>query len=1088
MLIIWYFRASKAMRILKLFLPGLLLSCLTYGYGQAGDAVFIPNQGQWQGDFAFKMPLKQGAMFFENGGYSLVLHQAADNEHAREDDHPHQHGGEYSTLAIKMRWLGTLNAALQLNGEDGAGHYVNYLHGSDRSEWRSHIPVYHKLHYQNIYPGIHAQYYSQGDQVKYDLVIDPGANPEQISFAFEGLEDVYLNEGRLILYHSLGSLQEYIPQCYQIIEGTRKPVKCEYKLDKNRVGFKLGRYDKQLPLIIDPILVFSSYIGGPGTSWGFTATYGTEGEFYGGGVAFDQDYPTTTGVYQDSLAGRVDMAINKFSADGSSLLYSTYIGGDHHDIPHSLVVDDQGELYIAGNTGSDDFPMAAGAYQNTYTNGQSFSLPYSGFNFPNGSNLVLARLSPDGSQLLSSTYFGGSVAEGLNFYVNRNYGDYARSEIITLGNDRVAVSTSSLSPDLPLNRIGTMANDSSQNAIVMVFNKGLTNLVWGNYFGGTGRETGYSVRTDGSSVFLGGSTNSTDLPVTSNAHQDTSGGAYDGYIARFDAATGNLQAATYMGTAANEQNFIISVDRLGDVYAFGQCAQSFDISSGVYSIQGGRQFIRKYTPGLDNLIWSTQIGSGFNKSDLIPTSFMVDRCLNIYLSGWNGRSNIAAGSFINANTTYLPVTPDAFQDSTDGSDFYFMILSRNADSLLFGSYFGGTSEEHVDGGTSRFSPEGVVYQAACAGCRTTSGFPTTPNAYAPTKPGSDCNYGAIKFDFQITVRSVPDIDYGLDVDTVCDELVVTMTNNSLNANKFYWDFGNGQTSELSEPTITFDTLGTYTITLIATDTLCDISDTSTIELVHDKGKEPRANLDVDYAGCDKNFRVEFNNLSKGSDQYSWSFGDGTTSSDFEPTHDYADTGTYIIQLIAFDSGCNKSDTVSIWVSFRDTVPDPSLLIDYDECKDGALDINVVNARKRYSYEWYLNGKFSGVGLPPVLVAERPGLQTITAVIEDSLCHNLFSIEETYYLERISLPTFIPNVFTPNEDGLNDEFLITGISCGERTSLQIFNRWGQLLFETDQPFDQFWDGFVNGKKAPDGVYSYVLINGASEMRGHLTLLH
>jgi gliding motility-associated-like protein len=1070
------------------FLIFTLISGLSHIAAQDRQALFTPNQGQWQGDFLYKLPLKQGAVFLEDNGYTALLYQHEGQEDLSNHIHPHGSQKHFKALSIKMRWVNSNPSALRVLGADEAEHYENYILGNDPSQWYSHIPVYRELRYQQIYEGIDVRYYSLGDYLKYDLLIAPGAKTNSIAMRYEGQEEMELIEGRLILKHRLGNIEEYIPESYQVIDGEKVLIKCEYRLKDGLVLFKLGRYDKNYPLVIDPVLVFSSFIGGPGTSWGFTATYGKNGEFYGGGVSFDQDYPTTTGVVQDSLDGQVDMGISKFTADGSNLIFSTYIGGKQEDIPHSMVANHRDELFIVGNTGSDNFPITSGAFQDTFASGADIQMPHSGFRFSNGSNLVLLRLSPDGSQLMKSTYFGGNVGDGLNFYINRNYGDYARSEIIMLGNDRVAVSSSSLSPNLPLNRLGTLPNDSSQNAIIMVFNEDLNNLVWGHYFGGSERETGYSVRTDGNSVYMGGSTNSLDLPVHAAAQQDTGGGQFDGYVARFDATSGQFLGATYMGTGAIEQNFIIEVDRLGDVYALGQCAQNFEITPGVYNNSGGRQFIRKYTPGLDSLIWATQVGSGFNKSDLIPTSFMVDRCLNIYLSGWNGRSNIVANNFVNANTTNLPLTADAFQDSTDGSDFYFMILSRNADSLLFGSYFGGTSHEHVDGGTSRFSPEGVVYQAACAGCRTRDGFPTTPNAFSPTKPGTACNYGAIKFDFQITVRSIPDIDFSADVDTVCDQLEVTMSNNSLNANEFFWDFGNGQTSNLAEPTVTFDSLGIYTITLVARDTLCDISDTSTIIINHDQGEQPEASFIADYAGCDKNYEVSFENKSSGADTYTWQFGDGVTSNAFEPVHNYSDTGTYEVQLIAYNSICDKGDTTSISIAFTDSVPEPDILVDYDECKDGVLDIAIVNDRKRYTYDWYLNGLYTDSGRNPTLVVDQPGLVEIRAEINDSLCHNLFSVEQDYLLEIINLPTFIPNVFTPNGDNLNDSFKISGIACGVNTSMQIFNRWGQLVFETDKPFDVFWDGYVGGKAAPDGVYSYVLNNGEGELRGHLTLIH
>jgi PKD repeat protein len=166
----------------------------------------------------------------------------------------------------------------------------------------------------------------------------------------------------------------------------------------------------------------------------------------------------------------------------------------------------------------------------------------------------------------------------------------------------------------------------------------------------------------------------------------------------------------------------------------------------------------------------------------------------------------------------MPLSPDAFQSTSDGSEFYFIVLEENARALQFASYYGGQANEHVDAGTSRFSPDGTIYQAVCAGCGNQT-FPTTPGVYGPNNNSSNCNLGVIKIDFESIINAATTIDLTFVGDTVCDTLVMRFNNNSFNANQYLWDFGNGRTSDEIEPIARFDTLGTYKITLIAIDTL-----------------------------------------------------------------------------------------------------------------------------------------------------------------------------------------------------------------------------------------------------------------------------
>ncbi len=745
-------------------------------------------------------------------------------------------------------------------------------------------------------------------------------------------------------------------------------------------------------------------------------------------------------------------------------------------------MDAQGNLIVMGATGSSDFPMKNNAWQSTFANGGNRKVNI--FRFPNGSNIFIAKMSANGQNLLASTYLGGNGSEGINPKVFRNYGDRSRGEVVTLDNGDIAIASSSLSDDLPFLNAGANLLNNSQNAIVAVFSPDLGTLRWGTYYGGSGNESGYAIRGYGNNIYLAGGTGSTDLMVSNNAIKSSNGGQYDGYLAMFDQFNGSFKEGTYIGGSSVDQVFLMEKDKHGFIYVFGQTKGGVPSTPGHYGQASGQQFVQKYKNDLSALEWSTRWGSPQGKTDLVPTAFMVDQCFNIYMSGWGGNTN--QGNGLNGgNTNGLPITPDAFQSTTDGSDFYFMVLDRNAQNLLYASYFGGTANEHVDGGTSRFSPSGIIYQAVCAGCQGLS-FPTTPSAFSPNNPSSNCNLGAIKMDLQQTVRAEPAIDLSTNVDTLCDRLEVKLTNHSYRGDIYHWDFGNGETSTHFEPTVVFDQFGSYQIRLIAEDTVCDISDTAFVTIEHDRGVRPQASIDLKYSGCDQDYKAAFFNTSNEVNQFSWDFGDGNTSSEENPVHFYADSGSYQIRLIALDTACNKADTVFGEVIFSDTTVAPIVSVFHPDCGRGQLDVNIQNARNRLIYKWVKEGGDTFYGIEPNLKYDAPGVYSLKSILIDTACGYEYVQDFDVVIDEIGRPVHIPNAFSPNGDGVNDAFQVFGDHCARGDFLKIYNRWGEVVFETQAPFAEFWDGLQPDKRAPQGVYTYIMKAGGTMHRGYLTL--
>lgn len=1048
---------------------------------KAQDAVFVPNQGQWKGDFDYKLNTTAGAMFFDEKGWYCMLLPERDHHHSA-DDHPEVHLNEAAN--IRMTWV---NAnAPEMEGRESYSYHHNYILGNNPDRWRSNVPCNSQLLYTNLYPGIDVLYQQQAGKLKYDIHLKAGTAASQIKMRFEGADEVTLTEGRLVIHTAIGTISEWIPEAYQIINGRKKEINCRYTLEDGQVGFSLGKHNTDHDVVIDPILVFSTYNGSIASNFGLTATYDLDGNFYGGGAALQVGFQATPGSVQIPFGGgEMDVTINKFSADGSTQLYATHLGGSFTDAPHSLNISPNNELIILGNTDSDDFPVSGNAYQSSFVSGPDFSGPGDD-NYKYGSNIFVAKLNSSGTTLLSSTYFGGSGGDGINQDIYKNYGDHYRGDILVMSNGNIAFTSNALSKNLPLNNNGLNLINTGQKAVVVVFNSSLSQMVWGSYLGGTGSETGYSIKTDGTFLYTSGSTTSGELPNTGGAVDSLNQGKMDGYISKFRISDGTLIRTTFIGGPQDDQAFFIDLDRNNDIYVHGQTKSTTNISSGKYGTPNARQYIQKLNYQLDSVLWSTALGTG-TKTDWVPTAFMVDRCYNIYISGWNGMVNegISGNNFSNNNTNNLPVSADAFQKTTDGSDFYFMVLSRDAESFLFGSYFGGTSEEHVDGGTSRFSPDGIIYQAVCAGCFGQT-FPTTPQSYSPTKPNNECNLGAIKIDFQQTVRSLPIVSPTAGYDTICDDLIVNFSNNSLHANDFFWDFGNGQTSTADEPSVTYSAFGTYTVTLIARDTVCDIADTNTLQIVHSQGAVVNSDFSMTYAGCDRDYEVSFTNNSSNGTVYLWSFGDGNTSNLSEPTHSYTDSGQYTIRLIAINTICNKSDTLEQTVSFIDSTIAPEIHVSYPECSDGKLEVGIKEGRDRYIYSWQYNSK-SISGAQPDIRFNSAGIYQIDLNITDTLCNVEYQHEFEVRVDALKKDTYIPNAFTPDGDGVNDHFEVSGESCEGSDYMRIYNRWGQLIFETNDPFNTYWDGTYKGKPAQQGVYTFILKVGEKTEREHVTLI-
>lgn len=791
-----------------------------FSYAQDQGFEFIPNKGQWTEPYDYKVKLGNGEIFFTKKGMVYAFWNGDQKAAVLEAMHNHSeqplpNGDKVDAHGIFADFVNP-SPITEIVGSDPYSYYHNYYYGNDPKHWAPEVSIYKKMTYKNIYEGINMVYYTDSNYLKYDWIVAPGADPKKIKLQYRGANSIELKDEGLQITTSVNSWIEQKPYAYQIINGLKQEVECKFVLKNDQVSFKLGKYDKTKELIIDPTLIFSTYSGSQRDNWGFTATYDFNDNMYGAGIVFGNltIFPSMPGSYQIAYGGgKYDILLCKFNSTGNNLLFYTYLGGSLAEAPLSLVCNANNDIYVLGVTGSASYPVSPTAFQTTYNGGPAINVSglTPGVDFNAGSDLCITKLNSTGTILLGSTFVGGTLNDGLNMGnagLNHNYADQFRGEIIVDNAGNCYITSCTKSTDFPTQVPFQGALSGTQDAVVCKFNSTLSSMLYGTYLGGSGDDAGYSMQLNSSNeMYITGGTTSSNFPVTPGVIKPVFGGDIDGFLTRLSPG-GALMSSTYLGTAGYDQSYNVQLDDSNAPHVFGQSTGGYPVTGGVYSNPNSGQFIHKLNPSLTATGFSTVIGRGIaGQIDIVPTAFLVDNCDYIYVAGWGGTVNSSHGG---GNTLGLPVTPDAHQSSTDGSDFYLMVLDQNASGLQYATFFGGSvSDEHVDGGTSRFDKSGVVYEAVCAGCGSNDDFPTTPGAWSNTNNSTNCNLGVFKFD----ISQFSAIIDPLSPVPVCVNGVVTLSNASTGGFPVLWDLGDGTTSTSQIVNHSYATPGSYMVYL-----------------------------------------------------------------------------------------------------------------------------------------------------------------------------------------------------------------------------------------------------------------------------------
>ncbi|MBL7765805.1 MAG: PKD domain-containing protein [Chitinophagaceae bacterium] len=1146
---------------------------------------YIQNQGQWDAPFEYKGVTARGDIYLRKNGFTILMADR-DNHEKLENVH-HGRTKEVQSLKYHAYQMNFLNALPNpvLKASKFQKHYYNYFLGNNPSNWKSKIHPAHNVDYTELYPHVDAHIYSESANVKYDLILHPGANVQDIQIEYKGIDGIRIDNKKLVIKTSLGEQVEMAPYAYQFIQGERKEVTCNYQLKDQKVSFDItGTYDPNADLYIDPVLVFCSFTGSTADNWGFTATYDSVGNFIAGGITSGVGYPTTTGAFQVSYGGGTttsgslfacDATFSKFNSAGNTLIYATYLGGSDNDQPHSIIVDKNDNLCISGRTYSTNFPVSVGCYDNSH-NG--------------GADMFITKLNSTGTALIGSTFIGGVGDDGVNEEaqeflagtLKHNYADDARSEIIFDASHNVYIASCTKSPNFPTTSNAFQTSISGlQDGVVFEFNDNLSTLVWSTYVGGASNDAAYVLtinKTNPAELFVGGGTISSDFPTTpgtlNTAYQ---GGIADGFLMKFSTVTKALQASTFIGTNQYDQVYGVQTDDSNNVYFTGQTLGAYPVLGNVYTNTGSSQFVSKINTNLTTMLLSTVYGSGTTAfTNISPNAFLVDKCGSIYVSGWGGN----LGFPISSSTTGMPVSTNALQPLTDGNDFYFIVFSKNLQNLLYGSFFGqnGGVSEHVDGGTSRFDANGVIYQAICAACGASQVFPTTAGSYATQNLSTNCNLAALKIDFQL---QNPDAVAGAQGSTIgCAPFTVAFVNTSASATTYLWNFGDGSpTTTQVSPSHTYTTAGNYTVTLVASNPngCTSSTDTTTLLIVvktdsinaaftfakvdscgpftasfvntstYNNGAPPASSTfqwdfgdGTSFTGANPGLHsypsaatytvtltmtdtnacnspsvftqvidysttlvaaafdmpdsvclpalLSFIDQSTNATTWAWTFGDGNTSNLANPTNNYLSAGTYTIFLVSGNpSTCNKFDTASrVLTVFTSPVADFDWSPNPPQPNTPVVLTNLSTGATKYF--WDFGDGTNSTNKDETHVYDKDGYYNVCLTAT-----NEFGCKDTTckQVRGIVIPLVdVPSGFSPNGDGVNDVVYVKGYGI-EKMTFRIFNRWGEKIFETTDRYTG-WDGRYKGVMQEMEVYGYTLsvtfFDGTNAFKkGNITLL-
>ncbi|MBC7412933.1 MAG: SBBP repeat-containing protein [Bacteroidia bacterium] len=1150
---------------------------------------FIENKGQWPAEVLYLTQMRGLNTWITTKGMWYEFYKMEEitfDANAAHKKTPMPSKFEHKNY---KRWGHRVGYTLQGNytnvttqGLQKQECYYNYFIGNDTTKHASNVGLYKEALVKGVYEGIDMRYYFDNDILRYDYIIHPNANPNQIRFTFNGSDSTYLNSNNELVFTTcLGEVKQANLYTYQ--NTTKQAVKSQFTQYQNGWGITLGSYNTSETLIIDP-LIYSTYIGGNNNERGYDIIVDALGSAYITGYSCSTNYVTTTGAFQTTNNGGADVFVTKLNAAGTLVIYSTYIGGSGDDYANGIALDGFGNAYITGYTSSTNYVTTIGAIQTTNKG---------------GFDAFVTKLNTTGTTVMYSTYMGG------------NYDDYANDIAINgLGDTYITGNTASTDYVTTTGAFQTI-NNGGAHIFVTKLNSAGTTVIYSTYIGGNIYETGYSIAIDVlGNAFITGFTYSTNYVTTTGAFQTTNNGGADVFVTKLNAAGTLVIYSTYIGGSGDDYANGISLDGLSNAYIAGEShSTNYVTTTGVFQtvFQGGYSdaFVTKLNANGTALIYSTYIGGNYYD---YSSSIALDALGNAYITGGT------------SSTNYVTTT-GAFQTTNNGSaDAFVTKLNATGTTVIYSTYLAGSS---FDNGKS-IALDGVG-NAYITGLTESTNYVTTTGAFQTTNNGvidafvskleicpivtttqliTLCANQSLNVGTHIYTASGTYID-GFNASTGCDSVVITQLTvrptitstqaltlcanqttivgtHTYNTSGTYKDTLtdiNGcdsiVTTQLTiQPTITstqiltlcanqstivgthtYNTSGTYKDTLTAING-CDsivttqltirpaITSTQTLILCANQSTTVSThtyNTNGTYKdtliainGCDSIVTTQLTIRQAIASAQALTL--CANQSTIVGTHTYNTSGTYKDTLTAIN-GCDSIVTTQLTIlpantstngltlcanqttavgthtyntsgTYKDTLtaingcdsivttqltirPIITSTQELTLCANQSITIGINNYNRSGTYNDTLKSTINCDSIVTTQLTVYPAImstqaltlcanQSITIGINnynrsgtyndtlkstancDSIVTTQLIIEElnSKKCDTLTITLLeIPQGFSPNGDQVNDMFVIKGLENYPNNTLKVFNRWGNLVYESN-PYTNNWNGITN----------------------------
>jgi len=629
----WYFGRFQSLLAFSMVLgsPSGLLLCGSSDYGQIPLA-FAANRGQLHYSVRFTAKSPGFTVYFT----------------------PKEVVIDVLSATVRMRYLGA-SVSPDIEGLDLQEGKANYLIGNNPSNWKTNVPLFGRVIYKDLYPGIDMLYSSSARQLKSEFVVAPGADPSRIQIAYTGVVAIRIDDAGALIFATLGGeLHEAVPEIYQQAAGRRESVKGAFRVSGDVVSFFVEEYDRSRELWIDPGLSYSTYLGGAGTNKGTAIAVDSSNAAYITGYSDSTNFPVTGGAVQTTSGGSADVFVTKLNSSGSAIVYSTYLGGNGDDRGFSIAVDRSGNAYVTGSTSSTNFPVVA-ALQTRAGGGAT--------------DAFVAKLNPTGSALVFSTYLGGTGIDSGNG--------------IAVDDSGVYVTGSTTSANFPVAGAFQATLGGGQDGFVTKLNAAGSGIIYSTYLGGSLDDRGSSIALDSSgAAYVAGNTSSTNFPIAS-ALQSSNGGASDAFVTKLSAAGNSLMYSTYLGGSGAENVELgrsIAVDSANSAYITGMTASAnFPTFHPLQASLGGSNdaFVVKLNSAGTAFLYSTYLGGSSIDSG---ESIAVDSSGNAYVTGYTTSPDFPS---VNADQPAIGGSYDAFISK----------LNISGSALMESDFLGGSGSD-----------------------------------------------------------------------------------------------------------------------------------------------------------------------------------------------------------------------------------------------------------------------------------------------------------------------------------------------------------------------------------------------------------